>query len=36
MNENYSHTLEENIPEVLGLGSISKWAIDATEWQTLW
>ncbi len=31
-----SHTLKENAPKVLGHGSISKWAIVATEWRTQW
>ncbi len=30
-HDNHSHALEEDAPEVLGHGSISKWAIVVTE-----
>jgi hypothetical protein len=35
-HEHCSHTLEEEAPKVLGHGSISEWAIMATERRTPW
>ena len=35
-HENCSHVLEEDAPKVLGHGSISEWAIMATERRTPW
>jgi len=35
-HEHCSHALEEDAPKVLGHGSISEWAVMATEHQTPW
>ena len=35
-HEHCSHALEEDAPKVLGHGSISEWAIMATERRTPW
>ena len=35
-HEHCSHALEEDAPKVLGHGSISEWAVMATEHRTPW
>ncbi len=35
-HEHCSHALEEDAPKVLGRGSISEWAVMATERRTPW
>jgi hypothetical protein len=35
-HEHCSHALEEDAPKVLGHGSISEWAVMATERWTPW
>jgi hypothetical protein len=36
MHEHCSHALEKDAPKVLGHGSISEWAVMATELRTQW
>ena len=35
-HEHCSHALEEDAPKALGHGSISEWAVMATEHRTSW
>ena len=35
-DEHCSHALEKDAPEVLGRGSITEWAVMATERRTPW